>query len=81
MEQEQKNMTFEESLQRLEAIVRQMEQGNVSLQESLNLFEEGSKLASQCGSLLDEAELKVVRQMKGPDGNPVEMEFHDGADV
>ena len=33
MEQEQKNMTFEESLQRLEAIVRQMEQGNVSLQE------------------------------------------------
>lgn len=81
MEQEQKNMTFEESLQRLEEIVRQMEQGNVSLQESLNLFEEGSKLARQCGSLLDEAELKVVRLMKGPDGNPVEMEFHDGADV
>ena len=79
MEQEQKNMTFEESL--LEEIVRQMEQGNVSLQESLNLFEEGSKLARQCGSLLDEAELKVVRLMKGPDGNPVEMEFHDGADV
>ena len=48
---------------------------------SLNLFEEGSKLARQCGSLLDEAELKVVRLMKGPDGNPVEMEFHDGADV
>lgn len=81
MEQEQKNMTFEESLQRLEAIVRQMEQGNVSLQESLNLFEEGSKLARQCGALLDEAELKVVRLMKGPDGNPVEMEFDDGADV
>lgn len=81
MKQEQKNMTFEESLQRLEAIVRQMEQGNVSLQESLKLFEEGSKLARQCGSLLDEAELKVVRLMKGPDGNPVEMEFHDGADV
>lgn len=78
---EQQKMTFEESLQRLEEIVRQMEQGNVSLQESLNLFEEGSNLARQCGSLLDEAELKVVRLMKGPDGNPVEMEFHDGADV
>ena len=64
MEQEQKNMTFEESLQRLEEIVRQMEQGNVSLQESLKLFEEGSKLARQCGSLLDESELKVVRLMK-----------------
>ena len=78
---EQQKMTFEESLQRLEEIVRQMEQGNVSLQESLKLFEEGSKRARQCGSLLDEAELKVVRLMKGPDGNPVEMEFHDGADV
>ena len=50
--------------EQLEAIVRQMEQGNVSLQESLKLFEEGSKLARQCGSLLDEAELKVVRLMK-----------------
>ena len=78
---EQQKMTCEESLPRLEEIVRQMEQCNVSLQESLNLFEEGSKLARQCGSLLDEAELKVVRLMKGPDGNPVEMEFHDGADV
>lgn len=77
----EQKMTFEESLKRLEEIVRQMEQGNVTLQESLNLFEEGSKLARQCGSLLDEAELKVVRLMKGPDGNPVEMEFQDGTDV
>ncbi len=66
---------FEEGLKRLEEIVRQMEQGNVPLAESLRLFEEGTSLVSQCNQMLDDAELKVVRLMKGPDGNPVEMEF------
>ena len=46
--------------------------------ESLQLFEEGTALVAACSSLLDEAELKVVRLMKGPDGNPIEMEFEDG---
>lgn len=67
--------SFEEALKRLEEIVRQMEQGSVSLEESLRLFEEGTALVRQCGTQLDEAELKVVRLMKGPDGEPVEMEF------
>jgi hypothetical protein len=35
-------------------------------------------LARACGAMLDEAELKVVKLMKGPDGNPVELEFEDG---
>lgn len=70
--------TFEESLKRLEEIVRRMEQGNVPLEESLQLFEEGAALARACGAMLDEAELKVVKLMKGPDGNPVELEFEDG---
>ncbi len=70
--------SFEDALKRLEEIVRQMEQGSVSLEESLRLFEEGTALVRQCGTQLDEAELKVVRLMKGPDGEPVEMEFeHD----
>lgn len=69
------NPNFEESLKRLEEIVRQMEQGNVPLAESLRLFEEGTGLVGRCNQLLDDAELKVVRLMKGPDGNPVEMEF------
>ena len=68
-------MNFEDSLKRLEDIVKQMEQGNVPLAESLRLFEEGTCLVSQCNHLLDDAELKVVRLMKGSDGNPVEMEF------
>ena len=74
-------MTFEENLKRLEEIVQQMEQGNVPLQQSLELFEEGSKLAKACASMLDEAELKVVRLMKGADGTPAELEFEDGKDV
>lgn len=71
-------LTFEQSLKRLEEIVKQMEQGNVSLEDSLKLFEEGTELAASCSAQLDAAELKVVRLMKGPDGKPVEMEFeHD----
>ena len=68
-------INFEDSLKRLEEIVKQMEQGNVPLAESLRLFEEGTGLVGRCNQLLDDAELKVVRLMKGPDGNPVEMEF------
>lgn len=66
---------FEDGLKRLEEIVKQMEQGNVPLAESLRLFEEGTSLVGQCNQLLDGAEMKVVRLMKGSDGNPVEMEF------
>ena len=70
------DLHFEQALKRLEEIVKQMEQGNVSLEEKL--FEEGTALAADCAALLDAAELKVVRLMKGKDGNPVEMEFeHD----
>lgn len=68
---------FEESISRLEEIVKQMEQGTASLEESLKLFEEGTALVGTCGKLLDEAELRVVRLMKGQDGNPVEMEIDD----
>jgi len=77
----QQNIQFEDGLKRLEEIVKKMEQGNVSLEESLKLFEEGTALVSICGKQLDEAELKVVRLMKGADGNPVEMEFEHGNEI
>ncbi len=60
---------------RLEAIVRAMEQGNVPLEESLKLFQEGTGWCRACTKLLDKAELEVVKLMKGPDGEPVEQEF------
>lgn len=70
-----KSVTFEESMKRLDEIVRILESGEVSLEESITLFEEGTKLASKCSGLLDAAELKVTKLMQGPDGKPVEQEL------
>lgn len=69
--------TFEASLTRLEEIVQKMESGDLPLEEALSLFEEGTALVKSAGKLLDDAELKVVKLMKGPDGAPVETEFED----
>ena len=73
----QKSQTFEQSLTRLEQIVKQMERGDVPLEQALALFEEGTGLVSSCTKLLDEAELKVVQLTKGADGTPQETEFAD----
>ena len=50
---------FEEALQRMEDIVRRMEAGDMSLEESLKAFEEGVRLARFCAKKLDEAERRV----------------------
>ncbi len=73
----QKNKTFEENMQRLEQIVRAMERGDVALEESLELFREGTKLVESCGKLLDEAELQVKKISAAADGSPVEEGFSD----
>ena len=67
--------TFEENMLRLEQIVRAMERGDVPLEESLKLFQEGTELVQSCGKLLDEAELQVKKVMAGADGRPVEEDF------
>lgn len=72
------SMTFEQSLKRLEEIVKRMESGDVALEEALSLFEEGTALAGSCNKLLDRAELKVLQMTKGADGAPVETELEDG---
>ena len=73
------NKTFEENMQRLEQIVRAMERGDVALEESLKLFQEGTALVRSCGKLLDDAQLQVKMVMAGPDGQPTEEDFaHDG---
>ena len=73
----QENRTFEESMLRLEQIVRTMERGDAPLEESLKLFQEGTELVRSCGKLLEEAELQVKKIMTAPDGSPVEEEFID----
>lgn len=67
--------SFEENIARLEQIVALLEKGEAPLADSLALFEEGTKLVAACGQQLDQAELQVVRLMKGPDGTPVELPF------
>ena len=68
-------MTFEASMARLEQIVRTMERGDVSLDESLKLFREGTDLVRTCEKLLDDAQLQVTKIMTAPDGSPVEERF------
>ena len=64
--------SFEASMERLETIVRQLEQGNAPLEESLKLFQEGTGLVKSCDEMLTKAELEVVKLVKGADGAPVE---------
>ena len=59
---------FEESLKKLETIVAQMERGDISLEDSVKLFEEGTKLAEQCKQQLAEAEGKVEILIKQRNG-------------
>ena len=73
-------MNFEGSIARLEQIVRTMERGDVSLDESLKLFQEGTELVRNCNRLLDEAELQVKKIVTAPDGSPVEEVFADDTD-
>jgi len=66
------NKTFEQNLARLEQIVRAMERGDVALEESLKLFQEGTELVQICGDILDKAELQVKKIVVAADGSPVE---------
>ena len=67
-----KKKPFEESMTRLEEIVSILERGESTLDESLALFEEGTKLAAACSKQLDQAEQKILKLTKGPDVEPVE---------
>lgn len=55
-----KKQTYEESMKTLEDIVAKLENGDVPLDESLKLFEEGTKLAAFCTKALDTAEQKIL---------------------
>lgn len=67
--------SFEQSLQRLEEIVRLLERGDAPLAESLGLFEEGAGLVKRCTEQLEQAEQRVVQLRKSADGSPEELPF------
>lgn len=68
----EKKPTFEENVNRLEEIVRAMERGDVPLEESLKLFQEGTKLVAACNKILDDAQLQVKKITGTTEDGPVE---------
>ena len=75
-----KKKSFEESLARLGEVVRTLERGDSPLADSLKLFEEGTALIAACSKELDEAEQKVVKLRKSPDGEPEELPFEEAGE-
>ncbi len=66
---------FEENLKELEQTVKKLEEGNVSLDEMLSLFENGIRLTKSCTAQLDEAEQKINILLKSENGELREVEF------
>ena len=71
----EEKLSFEQALKRLDEIVKGLEKGDVSLNDSMSLFEEGTGLIRLCSGMLDAAEQQVVKLKKGPDGAPIELPF------
>ena len=72
-----KEINFEDALERLEEIVKRLEEGNLGLDESLKVFEEGIKLSKICASKLDEAEKKIEILIKSEVGANVIKPFEE----
>ena len=66
---------FENALKKLEDVVRRLEEGDLSLEDSLKAFEEGVKYAAFCTSKLDEAEKKVELLLKQKSGSFIREDF------
>ncbi len=62
-------MNFEEAFKRLEEIARILEAGEISLEESLQLYEEGMKLIDFCSQKLEAAEKKIQKLSRTPEGD------------
>lgn len=63
-EREEKEMKFEDALNRLEEIVEELEKGDLPLEETIKKFEEGINLCKFCRRKLEEAELKIEKLME-----------------
>ncbi len=68
------NLSFEQGLEKLEALVEEMESGDLPLEELLKKYESGSALVKKCEAKLKEAELKIQKLRNADDENP---EFED----
>ena len=72
-----KNQTFETATQRIEEIIKLLEKGNSSLDESLKLYEEGISLVRFCNEALDSAEIKIKTLTMSDSGELIEKDFSE----
>ena len=63
-------MSFEDAIRELEQVVGKLERGDVTLEESISLYERGAALKKRCEAKLKEAEEKVAKITLGEDGQP-----------
>ena len=70
-----KTLKFEEALSKLEGMIRKLEEGNLPLDESISIFEEGMGLAKVCEEKLGEAEGKVEMLIKNASGSSKKVRF------
>ena len=76
-----KAKTFESSLEELERIVRELEQGELPLEKSLELFEQGVKLSRECQDRLNQAERRIEVLMRDNQGRPTVKPFESETDL
>ncbi|MBA5941883.1 MAG: exodeoxyribonuclease VII small subunit [Methanophagales archaeon] len=78
---EGEGISFEDAMKRLEAIVEELGRGNLSLEDSLNRFQEGMELYKVCNNKLDEAEYKVELLIeKGGEGGELTVGKFEGVE-
>lgn len=69
------NKSFEEMMQNLETIAKDLESGDLSLDDSVKKFEEGMKISKECSKILEDAEKKITILTKDSEGNLKEENF------
>ena len=70
-------LSFEDALKALEEIVRKLESGEVPLDATISLYEDGEKLRKQCQTRLDAAQARIERIVTGPAGDAVAVQPFD----
>jgi exodeoxyribonuclease VII small subunit len=77
MSDELSELSFEDALKRLEAIVQRLESGNASLDESITLYSEGDKLRGRCEDRLRDAQMRIEQISLGANGGPTGTQTFD----
>lgn len=72
-----KNVTFETAISELEGIVQKLEEGNLSLDDSIEVYQRGIELSNFCSKKLDSAERKIMMLVQDEDNNIKEVPFLD----